>query len=539
MREYFGPMLAVHVFDDDRYAEVVAQAADASPYALTGAIIAQDRAAIAQRDGGAAVRRWQLLHQRQADRRSRRPAAVRRWAGQRHERQGRLGAEPAALDQHARDQGDVRAGHELALPAHGHCRGERVSVEGIDDVADADFLARYFQHVAFEDLVGLSAAEKRDVAFGHREFASIRPAGVPKVRVFASPDAAAARDHRDRHRRHAVPGRLGHPGTRADRRRDPSRRAPAVRGPSRPARATACRLGHARRASAPTDALVESWMHLEVVGPPDQNAEETLRRDIVRVLQDVRDAVEDWPKMRAHALAAADALEAEPPIAVATVGDRRGRGVAALAGRRPLHLPRLPRVPAGRRRGRRRVGCGVGHRPRHPARRQASATPARRPARGGARQGARPAAAADYQGQLAVDRAPRRSTSTTSASRRSTSLGAGDRRAPVPRPVHVRGLHPECVANSVAEEQGRRGARTVGIRTAQSQRQGPHRDHRGPPARRAVPDLGARAVRDGDGRAASAGAAHGCGCSCGATSTAVSFPAWCTCRASATTRRCG
>ena len=47
VREYFGPLLAVHVFDDDRYDAVVAQAADASPYALTGAVIAQDRAAIA------------------------------------------------------------------------------------------------------------------------------------------------------------------------------------------------------------------------------------------------------------------------------------------------------------------------------------------------------------------------------------------------------------------------------------------------------------------------------------------------------------
>jgi 1-pyrroline-5-carboxylate dehydrogenase len=45
--EYFGPILAVHVFDDERYEEVLAQAADAAPYALTGSIIAQDRAAIA------------------------------------------------------------------------------------------------------------------------------------------------------------------------------------------------------------------------------------------------------------------------------------------------------------------------------------------------------------------------------------------------------------------------------------------------------------------------------------------------------------
>ena len=44
--EYFGPILAVHVFEDARYDEVVAQAADVAPYALTGAIIAQDRDAI-------------------------------------------------------------------------------------------------------------------------------------------------------------------------------------------------------------------------------------------------------------------------------------------------------------------------------------------------------------------------------------------------------------------------------------------------------------------------------------------------------------
>ena len=47
VKEYFGPFLAVYVFDDDRYDEVVAQAAEIAPYALTGAIIAQDRVAVA------------------------------------------------------------------------------------------------------------------------------------------------------------------------------------------------------------------------------------------------------------------------------------------------------------------------------------------------------------------------------------------------------------------------------------------------------------------------------------------------------------
>ena len=61
-----------------------------APYALTGAIIAQDR----QRDRlgarDAPVRGRQLLHQRQADRRRRRPAAVRRGARVGHQRQGRF-----------------------------------------------------------------------------------------------------------------------------------------------------------------------------------------------------------------------------------------------------------------------------------------------------------------------------------------------------------------------------------------------------------------------------------------------------------------
>jgi 1-pyrroline-5-carboxylate dehydrogenase len=45
--EYFGPILAVHVYDDADYDTVLTQMESASPYALTGAVIAQDRAAIA------------------------------------------------------------------------------------------------------------------------------------------------------------------------------------------------------------------------------------------------------------------------------------------------------------------------------------------------------------------------------------------------------------------------------------------------------------------------------------------------------------
>ena len=46
--EYFGPILAVHVYPDDAYDQMLAQAADVAPYALTGSILATDREAIAK-----------------------------------------------------------------------------------------------------------------------------------------------------------------------------------------------------------------------------------------------------------------------------------------------------------------------------------------------------------------------------------------------------------------------------------------------------------------------------------------------------------
>ncbi|MFE4971258.1 L-glutamate gamma-semialdehyde dehydrogenase [Kitasatospora sp. NPDC056651] len=43
--EYFGPILAVYVYEDEKYEEMLAQMESVSPYGLTGSIISQDRAA--------------------------------------------------------------------------------------------------------------------------------------------------------------------------------------------------------------------------------------------------------------------------------------------------------------------------------------------------------------------------------------------------------------------------------------------------------------------------------------------------------------
>jgi len=45
--EYFGPILSVHVYDDRRFEAVVDQMESFAPYALTGAVISQDRQAVA------------------------------------------------------------------------------------------------------------------------------------------------------------------------------------------------------------------------------------------------------------------------------------------------------------------------------------------------------------------------------------------------------------------------------------------------------------------------------------------------------------
>ena len=45
--EYFGPILAVHVYPDDQFEQMLTQMESVAGYALTGAVIARDRGAVA------------------------------------------------------------------------------------------------------------------------------------------------------------------------------------------------------------------------------------------------------------------------------------------------------------------------------------------------------------------------------------------------------------------------------------------------------------------------------------------------------------
>ncbi len=44
--EYFGPLLAVHVYDDKAWPDTLVQLESVAPYALTGAVFARDRSAV-------------------------------------------------------------------------------------------------------------------------------------------------------------------------------------------------------------------------------------------------------------------------------------------------------------------------------------------------------------------------------------------------------------------------------------------------------------------------------------------------------------
>ncbi|MFJ6901312.1 NAD-glutamate dehydrogenase [Streptomyces hokutonensis] len=62
----------------------------------------------------------------------------------------------------------------------------------------------------------------------------------------------------------------------------------------------------------PHDAHTESWIHVQIDRETDRADLKQITADLLRVLSDVREAVEDWEKMRDLALRMADELPAEP-----------------------------------------------------------------------------------------------------------------------------------------------------------------------------------------------------------------------------------
>ncbi|MEU6207584.1 NAD-glutamate dehydrogenase, partial [Micromonospora musae] len=189
-----------------------------------------------------------------------------------------------------------------------------------DDQDAATLVSRFWRFAPDEELIGFSAEEMLDAARAHRDLAQQRVPGELKLRIH-EPDAeqhhtvveivvddmpflvdsvtALLNSH------HLDVHLLVHPLVVV--RREPLGRLAEVSADVEPDDAIA-------------GDLVESWMRIEIDPVRDAAERDRLRRELQRVLTDVREAVEDWPKMRQRALALADELAAartsdnRPPV---------------------------------------------------------------------------------------------------------------------------------------------------------------------------------------------------------------------------------
>ena len=341
--------------------------------------------------------------------------------------------------------------------------------EAAPDGGGAEFVARYFRHVPLDELTSRTADIYAGAAASHLELARHRLPGRGQ-RARLQPEhrgrrlVERAHRHPDRHRRHALPRRLGDRCAGQRRHRHPPDRAPpARREPRRRRRARAGRAprrhrqegqGRRRRGGRVVDAALHRPR--ERRGPPGRCSMRTVRD----VLEDVRQSVEDWPKMRSKCLVLAAELEGSPPPGRRRRRDRARHPLPALDGRRPLHLPGLSRLHAAAdRRGR-------VHRADHrfragPAALRPAARPRPRPAHpAGLGQGARAEHPGAHQGQHPLHRAPghpprlRRGEAVRRGRR-------GGRRAPVPGAVRVHGLHRVGDAGAAGRREGARRARAL------------------------------------------------------------------------------
>ena len=117
--EIFGPVLTAYVYPDGQWQETLDIIDKTSPYALTGAVFARDRAAVRQAASALRHAAGNFYINDKPTGAVVGPAAVRRCARFGHQRQGGIEVEPGTLGQRADRQGNARPGARLQVPVHG------------------------------------------------------------------------------------------------------------------------------------------------------------------------------------------------------------------------------------------------------------------------------------------------------------------------------------------------------------------------------------------------------------------------------------
>ncbi|MFF6780359.1 NAD-glutamate dehydrogenase domain-containing protein [Streptomyces sp. NPDC012510] len=211
--------------------------------------------------------------------------------------------------------------------------------ESTSDAPDHDtvlaFLQRYYLHTAPEDLSDRDPVDVFGAAYSHYRLAENRPQGTANVRVHTPTveengwtcshsvvevvtddmpflvDSVTNELSRQGRGIHVVI----HPQVVV--RRDVTGKL--VELVTEPAAVAAASAAVAAGGTLPHDAHIESWIHVEVDRETDRADLKQINNDLLRVLSDVREAVEDWEKMRDAAVRIADGLPAEN-----TADDLRG-----------------------------------------------------------------------------------------------------------------------------------------------------------------------------------------------------------------------
>ncbi|NXY96273.1 NAD-glutamate dehydrogenase [Streptomyces sp. BR123] len=187
------------------------------------------------------------------------------------------------------------------------------------------YLQRYYLHTAPEDIVSRDPVDVFGAALSHYRLAENRPQGTANVRVHTPTveengwtsshsvvevvtddmpflvDSVTNELSRQGRGIHVVI----HPQVVV--RRDVAGKLIEILGPDCDA--------HGPQTARPHDSLVESWIHVEIDRETDRADLKQITADLLRVLSDVREAVEDWEKMREAALRIADGLVDEPTAA--------------------------------------------------------------------------------------------------------------------------------------------------------------------------------------------------------------------------------
>ncbi|MBW5483840.1 NAD-glutamate dehydrogenase [Streptomyces bambusae] len=207
-------------------------------------------------------------------------------------------------------------------PAGGLLPTGSEQAESPDQDTVLNYLQRYYLHTAPEDLSDRDPVDVFGAALSHYRLAEKRPQGTANVRVHTPTveengwtsshsvvevvtddmpflvDSVTNELSRVGRGIHLVV----HPQVVV--RRDVTGKLIEILGPDCDA--------HGPRTARPHDALVESWIHVEIDRETDKGDLKQITSDLLRVLSDVREAVEDWEKMRDTALRIADQLSEEP-----------------------------------------------------------------------------------------------------------------------------------------------------------------------------------------------------------------------------------